>query len=74
MTKLPSLRARKLVKILLHLGFRQIRQEGSHVFFRHQDKRTTVVPLHPGKDIGKGLLRAILSNIKISPKEFQDYL
>lgn len=74
MTRLPSLKARKIIKIINHLGFQKIRQEGSHIFFKHKDGRVTVIPFHQGKDIGKGLLRAIIDDIKITPKEFQKLL
>lgn len=74
MSRLPTIKPQKLIKILTKLGFHKIRQVGSHVFFKHPDGRTTVVPLHPGKDIGRGLLRAILNDIKITPKQFQKLL
>ena len=74
MTKLPSLKARKIIKILHYLGFEKIRQEGSHIFFKHKDGRVTVIPFHQGHDIGKGLLRAIIDDIRITPKEFQKLL
>ena len=74
MSRLPTIKSQKLIKILTKLGFHKVRQEGSHVFFKHPDGRTTVVPLHPGKDIGRGLLRAILNDIKITPKQFQKLL
>lgn len=71
MSRFPILKPQRLIKILNKLDFEKIRQEGSHVFLKHPDGRTTVVPLHQGKDIGRGLLRAILNDIKITPKEFQ---
>ena len=74
MTNFPTLKPRKLIKILKLLGFIQIRQESSHIFFKHPDGRTTVVPVHQGKDIGRGLLRSILNDIHISPKELQQLL
>lgn len=74
MTQIPILKPRKLIKIISKLGFREIRQEGSHIFFKHPDGRTTVVPFHSGKDIGRGLLRAILDDIRLSPKELQKLL
>jgi len=74
MTKLPALKAQELIRLLLKLGFVKMRQHGSHVFLKHPDGRTTVVPYHKGKDIGRGLLRAILSDIHISPQDFQNYL
>lgn len=74
MTQVPTLKARNLIKVLKRLGFINIRQEGSHIFFKHPDGRTTVVPYHAGKDIGKGLLRAILDDIKVSARELQKLL
>jgi predicted RNA binding protein YcfA (HicA-like mRNA interferase family) len=74
MSQLPILKARKLIKIVNSLGFSKVRQEGAHIFFRHPDGRTTVIPFHAGKDIGKGLLRAILNDIKLTPKYLQKLL
>lgn len=71
MSKLPSLKARELIKKLHEFGFYQTRQKGSHAFFLHQDGRSTVVPIHSAKQIGKGLLRSILRDINISPEEFK---
>ena len=55
------------------MGFQQIRQEGSHVYFRHPDGRATVVPVHKGEDIGKGLIKKILQDIEISWEHFIEY-
>lgn len=71
MSKLPLLKAREFIKILKKLGFTKVRQKGSHAFFSHSDGRTTVVPIHQGKQIGKGLLRSILNDINISPEELK---
>lgn len=75
MSKLPQISARKLIKILNKLGFKFIRQEGSHMFFEHFDGRVIVVPNHPGKNIGRGLLRKIIKHdLKISREEFKRLL
>jgi len=68
--KLPLLTAKELIKILNKFGFQIIRQKGSHVYLRHQDGRCTVVPLHAGKDIGRGLLKRILNEAEIPREEF----
>jgi predicted RNA binding protein YcfA (HicA-like mRNA interferase family) len=60
MSKLPITKAAKLEKILRLLGFTYERQKGSHVFYRHPDGRYTTIPHHPGKDLPRELLRAIL--------------
>jgi predicted RNA binding protein YcfA (HicA-like mRNA interferase family) len=73
MPKLPVISAKQLIKILQDLGFTETRQRGSHKFFKHTDGRVTSVPFHTG-DLGKGLLRKILNQIKISPDELRKLL
>ncbi len=71
MSGLSPIKARVLLKILKQLQFVEKRQKGSHLFLSHEDGRTTVVPIHPSKLIGTGLLRSILHDIKLSPEEFE---
>lgn len=73
MPKLPVVTPKQLIKILESLGFSETRQKGSHKFFKHSDGRVTSVPFHSG-DLGKGLLRKILNQIKISPEELRQLL
>ncbi|HEX9722009.1 MAG TPA: type II toxin-antitoxin system HicA family toxin [Candidatus Paceibacterota bacterium] len=72
--RLPSLKARDVEKALLQMGFYPVRQKGSHVFFKHEDGRTTLVPRHGGEEIGRGLVRQILREIQLTPEEFSKYL
>lgn len=74
MTRLPTLTSTRLVKILHKLGFHSSHQKGSHLLLAHSDGRTTVVPMHKGEDIGRGLLRKILRDIQIEPEEFHKLL
>ena len=75
MAKLPMLSAKEVIRILNKLGFKFIRQEGSHMFFEHSDGRTTVIPNHPGRDIGRGLLNKIVKHdLQISREEFDKLL
>lgn len=72
MAKLPLISAVKLIKILAKLGFKPMRQEGSHVFLRHEDGRTTTIPVHGGENIDRGLLNKIIKHdIQISREEFE---
>ena len=68
--KLPIVSGEKIVRALEKAGFQVVRQRGSHVFLRHPDGRCTVVPVHKGRDIDRGLLRKILRDTEISPEEF----
>jgi predicted RNA binding protein YcfA (HicA-like mRNA interferase family) len=61
-------------KLLSRLGFRPVRQKGSHVFYRHADGRVTTVPNHPGRDLARPLIREILREIKLTPDEFRKRL
>jgi predicted RNA binding protein YcfA (HicA-like mRNA interferase family) len=64
--KIPPISPNKLVKILEKEGFKVIRQKGSHVIMINSRKTRIVIPVHPGKDIKPGLIRAILREAGIS--------
>lgn len=70
MSHLTPLKPRIVIKILKSLGFKKIRQRGSHIYFQHPDGRATVIPFHKGEDIGKGLISEILKDIELSWEEF----
>lgn len=70
MSKLALIKPVKLIKLVKHLGFLERDTEGSHVFFKHPDGRTTVIPVH-NRDMSRGLLRKILNDIRISLEEYQ---
>lgn len=69
--KLSPISAIKLSRILEKNGFKCIRQKGSHRFYRHIDGRTTVIPMHSGTKIGKGLLKAILKETQLARKDLE---
>ncbi|HLC31303.1 MAG TPA: type II toxin-antitoxin system HicA family toxin [Candidatus Nanoarchaeia archaeon] len=72
MGKMPQLTAVELAKIIKKMDFKFIRQSGSHMFFRHNDGRTTVIPNHPGEKIGSGLLLKIIKkDLQITREEFE---
>jgi predicted RNA binding protein YcfA (HicA-like mRNA interferase family) len=74
MGKLVLLSGKYLCKILEKIGFERIQGKGSHVRFKHPDGRRTVVPIHGNEKIGRGLLREILKQIKLSREEFEKLL
>ncbi len=69
MSNLPNLTGKALIKALKKVGFEEIRIKGSHHFLRHEDGRCTVVPVHSGETIGKGLFSEILKDCEFSKKE-----
>ena len=74
MSRLPTLSARKVCRVLEKLDFEPIRQKGSHIIYRHLDGRVTVVPMHRGEDLGRGILRSILRDIELSRDEFLKFI
>jgi predicted RNA binding protein YcfA (HicA-like mRNA interferase family) len=70
MTKPPVLKPKEVVAILEKLGFKEVRQRGSHKQYRHADGRRTTVPFHAGRDISPILLRQIAKDIGITVEEF----
>jgi predicted RNA binding protein YcfA (HicA-like mRNA interferase family) len=72
--RLKPLPANQVIKALERTGFIRIRQKGSHLFLRHPDGRTTVVPIHKGEEIGRGLLQEIIKDAKLSKEEFLNLL
>jgi predicted RNA binding protein YcfA (HicA-like mRNA interferase family) len=73
MGKAPVLKPREIVAILGKLGFREIRQRGSHLQFRHPDNRCTTVPFHSGRDISPILLRQSAKDIGLTVEKFVAY-
>ena len=56
----PRLTAREVIKQLKKHGFIKISQTGSHLkLFNPQTQRTAIVPVHKGKMIPIGTLKAI---------------
>jgi predicted RNA binding protein YcfA (HicA-like mRNA interferase family) len=70
MTKLPSLEGEQVIKALSKVGFQVFRQKGSHVYLKHSDGRATVVPVHKGEEVGKGLLMKIMKDVEIEKEDF----
>ncbi len=71
MPKLRPAKPDEVARILERLGFTCIRQSGSHAVYHHADGRWTTVPIHKGRDLGKGILRKILKDAKITVDEFE---
>jgi len=58
------LKPKAVVKLLEENGFILTRQRGSHALFKHQDGRSTTVPLH-NRELPIGTLRAISKQAKV---------
>lgn len=69
-TRMPAITSRTMIAFLEHLGFQQIRQRGSHRFFKHPDGRTATVPDHSGEALGIGIRGKILKDAEVTRDDF----
>jgi len=70
----PSIKPKKIVKALKKINFEEIRQSGSHLILANKGTVTIIsVPMH-NKDIKQGLLRSIIRQSGLTPRQFQDLL
>jgi predicted RNA binding protein YcfA (HicA-like mRNA interferase family) len=74
MSNYPAVTGQRLIKALRKLGFEVIRRKGSHNFLQHVDGRCTVVPIHAGETIGRGLLSQIIRDCEITAEELKKIL
>jgi predicted RNA binding protein YcfA (HicA-like mRNA interferase family) len=73
--KIPVITARKLVRALKQAGFVEDRQKGSHLtLINPETNKTITIPVHTGTDIGKGLLKNIITASGLTIDEFIDLL
>ena len=70
MTRLPRLTGRELIEALGKGGFKVVRIKGSHHLLRHDDGRTTTVPVHGSEIVGVGLLGKILRDCELTRDAF----
>ena len=62
--------SKELIKILLENGWELDRIRGSHHVFNNEKlKKSVPVPVHGNRDMGKGILYAILKQCEIDKKK-----
>ena len=74
MSRLRQIKPRELVNALKQAGFEEYNQRGSHLILVDEERDIqTSVPMHSG-DIGRGLLKKILKQAKLTEEEFKELL
>jgi predicted RNA binding protein YcfA (HicA-like mRNA interferase family) len=75
MPKLRPVSGEEAILALERLGFRQVRQRGSHLILKRETAQGAVgcvVPLH--RELAIGTLRGILQQARLMPEEFMERL
>jgi len=73
--RLPAVSGREAIAALERIGYRVVRQKGSHVRMRHPEpavRKPVTIPLH--RELRRGLLRTALRDAGLSPAELSDLL
>lgn len=71
---LPSATPRELVRVLLQLGFKERKGNGSHRFFKHPESgAVTVVPFHT-KELSPVFVREIIRQSGVTEARFLELL
>ncbi len=74
MGRLRQIKPRELVAALKQAGFEDYDQNGSHLILVDEERDIqTSVPMHTG-DIGRGLLKKILKQARLTEEEFKELL
>lgn len=68
---MPQVSGEELARFLRRQGFRNLRQDGSHLILLGPRGTQVVVPQHGGRDLGRGLA---LSVLKQAGYAVDDYL
>jgi len=73
---LPQINGVRLLRALARAGFSEIHAKGSHVTVAHREDltRIAVIPVHKGKDVRPGTLRAILTSARVTVDELKELL
>ena len=69
MPKLPNIKGKQLLKVLREIGYVLDHIQGSHHVLRRPDGKKTTIPIHGNKEIPKGTLLGILTDLDISKEE-----
>jgi predicted RNA binding protein YcfA (HicA-like mRNA interferase family) len=70
--RVPSLKAKEVIRALERAGFAASRTSGSHCRLIHSSNpaRKVTVPLHSGTDLKRGTLRGIISQGGLTVADF----
>jgi predicted RNA binding protein YcfA (HicA-like mRNA interferase family) len=71
MPKLSPLNSAQIIRKLRKLGFEGPIAGGRHSRMIHPERKLIIpIPIHGGKDVSVGLIRAIIRDVGITPQEW----
>lgn len=70
MPKLPAVKGKQLLKILVFVGYEIDHIQGSHHILRNTNGKKITLPIHGNSEIPKGTVLGILFDADISKEDF----
>jgi len=74
MSKVPRVDAKQLIKVVEKLGFKLVRQSGSHMIYKNEKGIRLTIPYHSGKTIHPKIVTSVLNDADLSADEFKKLL
>ncbi|MBI2070041.1 MAG: type II toxin-antitoxin system HicA family toxin [Elusimicrobia bacterium] len=74
--ELPTISPERAIRAFERLGYKVVRQRGSHARLIHPDgknRKPLTIPRHH-KDLGRGLLRKLCRDAGVMPQQLADLL
>ena len=59
-SRFPALKPDRVLRLLRPVGYRKVRQSGSHVLLRADGRQPIILPMHKGTTVKPKHLRAML--------------
>ena len=72
--RFPRITANQFIKVLEKLGFKFVRQKGSHKVYRNNNNVRAVVPFHSGQIVHIKIIKQFLKDANLNLDEFKEYL
>ena len=73
-SKLPRIDAKHLIKVVEKLGFKLVRQSGSHMIYKNAEGQRLTIPYHTGKVLHPKIVKSALKDMNIDIGEFKKLL
>ncbi len=67
---MPQVSSEELRRFLLKRGFRVLHQRGSHLLLIGPKGEQVVIPMHGGRDLGRGMAVKVLKDAGYTPDDF----
>ena len=69
-SRLPHVTADQAIRIVLKLGFAQVRQSGSHKVYRNPQGIRLTIPYHKGRVLHPKLVKALVHDLGLTSGQF----